>query len=98
MSLSTLAAKAQLALAPPDPGAADLPAKLNGAIDKIVGMMITVGGIVAVIALIAAFIMLMIGEDNRGGSGGTKIMKVLAGLGGVLGAGSIVGFIWSAAG
>lgn len=98
MSLPTLVAKAHLALAPPDPGAADLPAKVNAAVDKIVGMLITIGGIVAVIALIAAFIMLMIGEDNRGGSGGTKIMKVLAGLGGVLGAGSLVGIIWTAAG
>ena len=96
MSLSALVTTAKILLAaPPDPPAADLPPKVNLAFDKIIGMMITLGGAVAVVCLVAAGMMLMFGDTHQG-SPGAKFMKIFGGLGIVLGAGSLVGLIWAA--
>lgn len=93
MSLTAFAMKLQL-LAPnvPNPDAQPLPDKINSAFDKVIGMGITLGAAVAVACLIGAGLTLMFAETGHG-SPGAKFVKILGGLGVVLGAGSIVGFI-----
>jgi type IV secretory pathway VirB2 component (pilin) len=96
MSLQALVTTAKILLAaPPDPAPADLPAKVNSAFDKLIGMLITIGGAVAVACLVGAGIMLMFGETGHG-SPGAKFVKIFGGLGVVLGAGSLVGLVWAA--
>lgn len=95
MASTTAMHEATFRLNPPNPPPGTLPVAITRQADVIVGLMITVGAIVAVIALVAAFILLMIGDEQRGQAGG-KIMRIMGGVGGVLAAGALVGLVWNA--
>ena len=96
MSLLALVANArQVLLDPPvvpDPGAHALPPKVASVFDTVIGIGISIAAGVAVVCLVGAGIMLMFGETGHGSPGG-KFVKILGGLGIVLGAGAFVGFI-----